>query len=108
MLFNNGNQHINGNSDPDLALYSILRNPEKRFDPQMLLNPFEKKFDLPAVTIQISYSLRWNGKVVGQKVEGLGRSALSRLKRALNHAKDANLKVPKLMGIARTLKVSEG
>ena len=69
-LLKNGDQHINGNSDPNLAFDSIFRSPKKRFDPQMLLDPFEKKFDLPAVTIQISHSLCRNDKVVGQKIEG--------------------------------------
>ena len=35
----------------------------------MLLDPFEEKFYLPSITIQISDCLCWNDEVVGQEVE---------------------------------------
>ena len=50
----------------------------------MLLDPFEKRLDLPALEVQIGTRLRRNGEVVGQKVEafsGQGVSVLDSAKR---------------------------
>ena len=46
-LFHDGYQHIYNDGDPHLSLYRVGRGTIKRFDPEMLLDPFEKQFNLP-------------------------------------------------------------
>jgi hypothetical protein len=44
---------LNGPGGPDLRLDSIFRGAEERLDPQVLFDPFEEEFDLPAVFIKL-------------------------------------------------------
>jgi len=64
-------QNINGNCDPYLSLHRIFGGAEKGFDAQVLFDPFEKQFDLPAVTIQVGNCLGRYSEVVAQEVECL-------------------------------------
>lgn len=52
VVFNNGDETIR--DDGDMYLYSdcILRFSPKGFDTEMLLNPFEKQFNLPSVAVK--------------------------------------------------------
>ena len=68
----NGDQHIGAHGNPDLRLHGVLAGAQKRLDAQMLLDPFEEQFDLPALTIQVGNEFWLQGEVVGQK-----RNALS-------------------------------
>ena len=52
MLLHDGYKHINGDGDPDLALHRIFRCAIKRFDSQMLLDPFEEQLDLPTTLVK--------------------------------------------------------
>jgi hypothetical protein len=63
----NGDQHVGADCDPDLRLDRVLVGAIKRLDAQMLLDPFEKQFDLPALAIQVRYQLRFECEVVGQE-----------------------------------------
>jgi len=45
-LLDDGDQNIGGDGDPDLRLNAILGSPVEGFDPQMLLDPFEKELRL--------------------------------------------------------------
>ena len=74
----NGDQHVSADRDPDLRLDRVLFGAIKRLDAQVLLNPFEKQFDLPALAVQICNQLEFEGEVVGQKRDALARAALSR------------------------------
>ena len=74
-FFQNGDEQINGNGDPDLGANGVGPGAVKGFDAQMLLDPFEEEFDLPAATIELGDGQRRNGEVVGQKdqrLAGLG------------------------------------
>jgi len=53
-FFDRGHQNVNRDGDPNLSFYGVLRSPVKRFDAQMLFDPFEKQFYFPAMAIQIS------------------------------------------------------
>ena len=44
---------VDGDGNPDLCLDRILGGAEEGLDPQVLFDPFEKQFDLPAATIQV-------------------------------------------------------
>jgi hypothetical protein len=52
LLFNDGNQHVSADGRPDLSLHGVLACAEKVLDAQVLLDPFEKEFDLPTVFVQ--------------------------------------------------------
>ena len=64
-------EDVNRDSDPNLAFDRVLGGPEERFDAQVLLDPLEEQFNLPAILVEIRLRLRWNGEVVGQEVERL-------------------------------------
>src|SRR5467141_3444903 len=71
-LLDDGDQNIGGDGDPDLRLNAILGSPVEGFDPQMLLDPFEKELDLPAAAVQFGDRKRGQDEIVGQEDEGLG------------------------------------
>ena len=66
-FFGNRDQHVSADRDPDLRLDCVLGSTQKRLDPQVLLDPFEEQFDLPALPIQFCNQFGFEGKVVGQK-----------------------------------------
>ena len=47
-FFHDGDQKVSADSDPNLGFDGIGRCPVKGFDPQVLLDPAEKEFHLPA------------------------------------------------------------
>ena len=70
-----GDEQINGDGAPDLDAHGVLTRAVEGFDAQMLLDPFEEQFDLPAALIQLRDGQRWHSEVVGQKdqmLAGLG------------------------------------
>ena len=70
-FFQNGDEQINGDGGPDLRAHRVGRGAVKGFDAQMLLDPFEEEFDLPAAPIQFGDGQCWHGEVVGQKDQRL-------------------------------------
>jgi len=66
-FFGNGDQHVSADCDPDLRLDRVLGSTKKCLDPQVLLDPFEEQFDLPALPIQLCNQFGFESKVVGQK-----------------------------------------
>jgi len=72
-FFQNGDEQINGDGGPDLGAHGVGRSAVKGFDPQMLLDPFEEEFDLPAAAIELGDGQRRHGEVVGQKDQRLAR-----------------------------------
>jgi len=72
-LFQNGDEQINGDGGPDLSAHRVWRGAVKGFDAQMLLDPFEEEFDLPAASIEFGDGQRRHGEVVGQKDQRLAR-----------------------------------
>ena len=72
----NGDQHVSADGDPDLRFGRVLVGAIKRLDAQVLLDPFEEQFDLPALSIQVRYQLGFERKVVGQKSYSLSSVVL--------------------------------
>ena len=72
-FFQNGDEQINGDGAPDLGAHRVGAGAIKGFDAQMLLDPFEEEFDLPAAPIQLRDGQRRDGEVVGQKDQRLAR-----------------------------------
>src|SRR5947208_7089727 len=64
-----GHQDINADGDPDLDFDSILRSTVKGLDPEMLFDPAEKQFHLPACTIQLGNGQSGKMKFVGEENE---------------------------------------
>ena len=58
-FFQNGDEQVNGDGAPDLGAHRVGAGAIKGFDTQMLLDPFEEQFDLPAATIQLGNGQRW-------------------------------------------------
>ena|SRR3990167_4742091 len=48
----NSNEHLNRDIDPGLCIHRILKCAKIGLDSQMLFDPFEKQFDLPATPIR--------------------------------------------------------
>jgi len=68
-FFHDGNQHVNRDGDPDLGFDRVFRCAVKGFDTQVLLDPFEEQFHVPAEPIQIGDGYGRKRKIVGQKDE---------------------------------------
>jgi len=71
LLFDDRYQHINRYGDPDLSLHCVLGCTIKGLDPQMLFDPFEEQFHLPAAFVKPGNDQGWQGEVVGQKDQTL-------------------------------------
>ena len=50
-FFGDGDEGVSGHRDPDLSFDGVGGCTEEAFDAQMLFDPFEKQFDLPALMI---------------------------------------------------------
>ena len=67
----NGDEQINGDGCPDLGAHGVWAGAVKGFDAQMLLDPFEEQFDLPAAPIQFGDGQSRDGEVVGEEDQRL-------------------------------------
>ena len=70
-LLDDGDQHIDGDGDPDLGFDGVLGGAVEALDAQVLLDPFEEQLDLPAAFVELGDGQRRQGEVVGQEGEGL-------------------------------------
>ena len=68
-LFDDGDEHVDGDRDPDLGFDGIFRGAEKSLDAQVLLDPFEKQFHLPAALVELCNGQRRQIEIVGEKGE---------------------------------------
>ena len=71
LLFDNSDQHVSGDSAPDLRLHRVLAVADETLDAQMLLNPLEEQFDLPATLVKRADRCSRQRKVVGQEHQRL-------------------------------------
>ena len=70
-LFDDGDEHIGRNGDPDLALDGVLGGAEEPLDAKMLLDPLEEQLDLPAALIKRTHGEGRELEMVGHKHQGL-------------------------------------
>jgi len=68
-LLDDSDQHVDGDSNPQLCLHRVKRSAVECFDAEVLLDPFEEKFDLPTTFIQLRYDQRIEIEIIGQKCE---------------------------------------
>ena len=73
LLLDDGDEHVGGHSAPDLRFHRVLARAQKALDAQMLLDPFEEQFHLPAALVQCGDDQRRQSRVVGQKDQRLAR-----------------------------------
>jgi len=84
VVFNNGDQTVRDDGDMYLYPDCILRFSPKRFDTEVLLDPFEKQFDLPSVAVKQGNFTCFEIKVVcvvgegSSKVRGIENDAPER------------------------------
>ena len=60
-----GDQNVDADGDPDLGLDRVLAGAEKALDTQMLLDPFEEQFHLPALLVDLRDDQGRQREVVG-------------------------------------------
>ena len=71
LLLDDASQHVSRYGAPNLRLDGILTVALELLDSQVLLDPFEEKFDLPTVFVECCNCQRRQDKVVGQEYEYL-------------------------------------
>ena len=67
LLAQERDQDVNAHGDPCLGLHRVLGIAEKRFDVEMLLDPFEEKFDLPPRLVEGGDDMRRQYEIVGDE-----------------------------------------
>ena len=65
--FDDGDEHVDADGDPDLGLHRVVGVAVESFDPQILFDPFEEQFYFPAVLIKLGYGYGLQFKIVSQK-----------------------------------------
>ena len=71
LFFDDGNQDVNGHSNPNLGLHTVGRGAEETLDAQMLLDPFEEQLDLPSLFVERRDCESGEQEIVGQKDEAV-------------------------------------
>ena len=67
VFFENGHEQLNTDGDPHLNSNGILRSAVEGFHSQMLFDPFEEEFDVPAASVKLGDLQRRFGEIVGEK-----------------------------------------
>lgn len=70
-LIETGHHQVDGDSDPDLCLHGVLGCSVKSLDPEILLDPFEKQFDVPTTLVNAGDGFCKQPEVVGDKDQTL-------------------------------------
>src|SRR5829696_10439998 len=73
MFLDDGDEHVDGDGDPDLSFDGVFGRPEEALDAQMLLDPLEEEFDLPSAFVQRAHGQGWELKVICEKDKSLAR-----------------------------------
>lgn len=82
-LFETGHHQVNADCDPYLGSHCVLAGAEECLDTQVLLDPFEEKFDLPASFVDRCDDFCRQIKVIGQKDQPLKMNNLRNLNTSL-------------------------
>src|SRR5258706_13936050 len=72
-FFDDGHQDVDRDGDPDLSLDRILGRTEEGLDSEVLLDPLEEKFHLPAAFVERANRSRWKLEMICQKDQCLAR-----------------------------------
>src|SRR4030042_2774105 len=71
LLLDDCHQHINADRDPDLGLHGVRGGTIKGLDPQVLFDPFEEQFHLPAAFVDLGNRQRRKREVVRKEYQSL-------------------------------------
>ena len=66
LLFQHSHQYVDAEGGPNLGLHCVGRGAKEALDMQVLLDPFEEQFDLPATLVQLGDGQCRQAEVVGQ------------------------------------------
>ena len=69
-FFDDGNEHIDRNRYPYLGFHGVFRCAVETLDSQVLLDPFEEQFNMPAIPIQFGNGHGRKREVVCNKGQG--------------------------------------
>jgi hypothetical protein len=64
-FFENSYEQVNGDGDSHLGTHGVLRCAVEGIDSQMLFDPFEEEFDIPAAAVKLGDLQRRFGEIVG-------------------------------------------
>ena len=64
-----GDEDVDRDGDPNLGLDRVLAGAEEGLDAEVLLDPFEEQFDLPALFVNLRDRQRGQDEVVGQELQ---------------------------------------
>jgi len=67
LLPNDRDEDVGGDGNPDLGLDGVLGGPIERLDAQVLLDPFEEEFDLPAGLVELGDGPCGQIELIGQE-----------------------------------------
>ncbi len=67
LLADDGNQNVNADGNPNLSLHSIGRSPIEIANSQVLFDPLEEEFYLPAAFVELGDGNGRQGKMIGQE-----------------------------------------
>ena len=67
-LLETGDDEVNADCDPDLGFDGIVAEANEGFDAQVLFDPFEEQFNVPAAFVDCGDGLSGQIKAVGDKV----------------------------------------
>ena len=70
-LSHDGDENVGTDRNPDLGFHCVGRGAVEGFDPEVLLDPLEEEFDLPAASVKRGDGLSREDEVVGEEYQGL-------------------------------------
>ena len=70
-FFDDGNEHIDRNRYPYLGFHGVLRRAVETLDSQVLLDPLEEQFNMPAAAVKVGDGHRRKREVVCDEDKGL-------------------------------------
>ena len=76
-FFQTGDHEINTYGDPNLGLHGVLGYAKKCLDAEVLLNPLEEQFDMPAAFVNGRDSQGGQGEVVAQENQPLSSCSIA-------------------------------
>lgn len=65
-LLSDSDQQVGDQGGDDLQLDGVFRGSQELLDPEVLLDPLEEQFDLPAGLVEIGDFDGWSDKIVGE------------------------------------------
>src|ERR1035441_1791140 len=77
LLTQDGHQHVIADGNPNLRLDRVLARSEKVFDPQVLLDPFEKQLYSTAAFVKLCNGRCGQVKVIAQEHQSLAFDRVS-------------------------------